>query len=1031
MNAKSNNQIRKFLYGIALAGMVLSLCFGMSGSPVVRAQDAGTESPTETVGPSKSSGTPMPWPPSFPQPYSITPNELKVGGKILPQASTEIGAQALTVGASGLSFRYVQTFGVTETPYISDTTHLYQPGGLFMDASDNLLVTESQGYRLLRYNSSGVNTLVIGKAGVSYTDDYVFSSPADAALDGGENIWVVDNTRVVQYTSSGVISQSLPAQNDNPWNAGNSNGRFDNARGIAFDSDGRMYVSDANNNRVQVYDMSTGSPVYSITIGTGIAGSGSDQFNSPYRIAVYGNNHLYVVDTGNNRIQHCIYSGATWSCITLDSGLNNPLGIAVDSSNNVYISDTNNGRIRKCTSGGVCSDFVIDTYWLNDLAIDSSGNIYGSSTWQDIVVKYDSGGNFVGTYVGVEYVPYLTDNYHYNHPRVALDSSNNIIIVEEYGHRLIKLNASGVAQWSIGVPGVDSYDNTHLNWPHGVAVDTAGNIYVADNCRVQIISPDGNYLNTLGTGCGTGNYEFGWATGVDVDKNGNIYVVDLPNHRVQIYNSSRVFIGRIGATGDCSTANDRLCNPIAVDVDTSGNIYVTDGGNLRVQKFNSSRVWQMTIGDGTWGGSFNQLAWPEDVVVDAQGRIFVTDWSNNRVQVFDPSGAYLTTIGGSWGSNTSQLTGAPGVDVDSSGNVYVADWGNARIQKFAPGTPGWVQSNINGFGDLANYGIWSLSTFNGQMYAGTGNGNGAQIWRSADGQNWSQFTPPWSATTDAVPDMESFGSYLYTGTSNSAGGEIWRTDGLTWSQVVNGGFGDTNNYGIDSFAIFSNAIYAATSNNNGTLQIYRSTSGDSSSWTPVVSDGFGSDGVAQDVKMDVYGSYLYIGLGRNGVGEFWRTNNGTTWSPIFTDGLAVNNTNVSAMANFGGTQYIGLRNVTTGGEVWSSTDGINFSPIFSGGLGNSDNGRPYGLFVFNGRLHLIFSNIATGAEVWRTANGTTWEQVSSTGWGDSNNAYAGYLDKVATVFINRLFIGTFNEANGGEIWQMLMLYQIFLPIVIR
>ena len=222
-----------------------------------------------------------------------------------------------------------------------------------------------------------------------------------------------------------------------------------------------------------------------------------------------------------------------------------------------------------------------------------------------------------------------------------------------------------------------------------------------------------------------------------MDKNGNIYVADYSNDRVEIFNSSRVFIGRIGVTGVCSTANDHLCHPIAVDVDASGNIYVTDSGNARIQKFNSSRVWQMTIGSGISGDTFEQFNWAEDVVVDAQGRIFVTDWSNNRVQVFDPNGAYLTTIGGSWGNNTSQFRGPSGVDVDSQGNVYVADFGNGRIQKFTPGVPGWKQSNINGFGDKANSGVLALSTFAGQLYAGTSNDTGAQIWRSSDGSNWN------------------------------------------------------------------------------------------------------------------------------------------------------------------------------------------------------------------------------------------------------------------------------------------------------
>jgi len=374
--------------------------------------------------------------------------------------------------------------------------------------------------------------------------------------------------------------------------------------------------------------------------------------------------------------------------------------------------------------------------------------------------------------------------------------------------------------------------------------------------------------------------------------------------------------------------------------------------------------------------------------------------------------------------------GAPGVDIDSSGNVYVADWGNHRIQKFTPGTSGWRQSNINGFGDLANVAVSALSTFGGQMYAGTWTNGAAQIWRTSDGLTWNQFTPPWAVTDTSVFDIKPFGSYLYVGTDGVAGGGVWRTDGSTWTQVVSDGFGSANNYGINAFAVFSNTIYAATSTGDGVSQIYRSTSGDTGTWTAVVSDGFGSNGVWQDMTMDVYSGYLYAGLGRGfGVSELWRTNDGTTWSPVFTDGLAANNSSVSAMAEFGGAFYIGLRNVATGGEVWQTTDGTTFTRVFDGGLGNSDNGRPYGLEVFNGNLYLTFSNMATGAEVWRTSNGTNWEKIGNAGWGDGNNGYADYFDKGATVFNNSLFIGTTNWANGGEVWQMLN--QIFLPLIMR
>jgi sugar lactone lactonase YvrE len=400
-----------------------------------------------------------------------------------------------------------------------------------------------------------------------------------------------------------------------------------------------------------------------------------------------------------------------------------PHGITIDNGNNVFIADTFNGRIRKCLPNGTCSDFVTNTYGFYDLEADSGGNVYGAATYEGIVVKYNSGGAWLGIFLGEEFVHYQTDASHFYNPRVAIDGQNNIIVVEETGQRLLKLDPAGNLLWSVGVPGVDAPDNNHLNYPHGVAVDAAGKIYVADNNRVQIFSGAGAYLNTIGGSWGSGNYQFQWASGIAVDSNGVIYVTDCPNDRVQVYNSSLTYVATIGQTGVSGSDNAHLNCPIGVGVDAARNIYVADAGNNRVQKFNSSRLWQMTVGTpGPWGSGSSAYSHfgsgPEDVAVDAQGRIFVADIWNNRVQVFNSTGGYLTTIGGEWGIRSGEFRSTSGVDVDSQGNVYVGDLTNHRIQKFAPGVSGWQQTNINGFGTQANE-IISTLDFHHPPYAGT------------------------------------------------------------------------------------------------------------------------------------------------------------------------------------------------------------------------------------------------------------------------------------------------------------------------
>ena len=569
-------------------------------------------------------------------------------------AKPDAQTPAIALGQPGLSFRYMQTFGVTEQAYIADVQHLNSPGGLFMDAANNLYVVEDQGNRVLKFNAAGNNLMRIGTAGLFVRGSYTFNLPRDAAVDNSGNLWVVDNHRAVQYSATGTYLQELP-QND-PWQSGNDNTHFNEPYGIAFDLAGRMFIADSRNHRVQVYTFSGGKPVYSATIGvTGVTGNDNAHFNTPYRLAVDSSGGLYVVDNRNNRVQRCVLSGA-WTCTTLDGGLNNPQGIAIDGNDNVYIAETGNSRIRKCIPGGACSHFANVTDWTTDLAVDSDGAIYASAQFRHVIRKFSSTGNLIGTHLGVEGVPYLTDGSHYNQPRVAIDGNDDIIVLEENGQRLLKLNPTGTLLWAVGEPGVFGNDNAHFKGPRGVAVGNDRRIYVADNCRVQIFSGDGSYMATLGTGCGTGDYQFDKAAGIAVDDNDYIYVSDDNNHRVQIYDNNRVFVGRIGATGQCGTGNDRLCSPTGIEVDAAGNIYVADSGNARVQKFNSGRQWQMTIGTlRSWGNSFSQLNSGEDIAIDAEGRIYVADIWNNRVQVFDATGAYLTTIGGAYGNSSSQF----------------------------------------------------------------------------------------------------------------------------------------------------------------------------------------------------------------------------------------------------------------------------------------------------------------------------------------------------------------------------------------
>ena len=319
----------------------------------------------------------------------------------------------------------------------------------------------------------------------------------------------------------------------------------------------------------------------------------------------------------------------------------------------------------------------------------------------------------------------------------------------------------------------------------------------------------------------------------------------------------------------------------------------------------------------------------------------------------------------------------------------------------------------------------SLDVFGGQLYAGVSNyADGGQVWRYTDGTTWTAVSDPgfgsaYTTTNAALLDMIEFNGQLYVCTGwSSAAGQIWRSpNGTDWTQVEGAGFGDSGNTAIATFAIFNNQLYAATQSSNG-LQIWRSSTGDSGDWTLVVNGGNGNAHNSISTSLMEFDGYLYAAVenGTDGA-EIWRTDNGSTWTTVSSGGFgSASNIQTGGFAVLGGYLYVGTRNDTTGGQIWRSNNGTDWTPVVGNGFGDINNFKIESLMAFDGALYAGADNNVTGIEMWRSSDGTTWtQQVNADGFGDSNNT--GTLWSVGTtVFNSHLYIGTTNDADGGEVW---------------
>lgn len=977
-----------------------------------------------------------------------------------PVVSTSARAPArptVDLGQPGFSLRYEQTFGVPEVPYPADSAHLNSPLGLFVDGGDNVLVVEEKGMRALKYNSAGMNTLIIGHAGMPWAHDDYLDTPRDIAVDSGNNIWVVIKPAIKQYDASGNLLQSIP---DPPWDGeGADDYHFTDARGIAFDTTGRMYVADSGNHRVQVYSFDlNGTAVYSTTLGvTGEPDSDSTHFNFPSQIVVDSSNRLYVNDVYNYRIQRCVYT-AGWTCSTFHgtgyegSGANElgvSWGIGKDSSDNFWIADGSNLRVKKCTSAGACSVFVTGIGFPKDVAVNSSNQVFVSGS--DCIKKYNSSGVLLGTFAGVSYVPYLPGTTHLNQPwGVAVAPDGSIYIGENYGNRLVKLNAAGVQQWAIGQAGVGGDDNAHFgNWWGGIvgnpAVDSSGRVYAPDsnNHRVQIFNPDGSYFSTMGVSgeWGDDNNHFDFPHGVAISPvNGDIFVVDHSNTRIQVFNSSRVYKATLGVTDETGDDNMHFNYPRGVTVDKNGSIFVADTDNHRVQKcilgVGSYSCTTFAGETGVFGDDFGHLH-PLSVAVDDSGRVYVADEWNARLIVYDTSGAFLTEVGHDWyGLTNCGFNNPSGVALDNDGNVLVADYMSHKVTKFAPGVPGWRQTNINGFGKWQN-GVWTLEVFQDQLYAGAGNWDeGATVWRTGDGTTWNQvseygFSATYTNTNPTVVDMIVFNNQLYAGVGwGGSPGQVWRSsNGTSWGQVVPDGFGNSDNFVVAPFGIFNNVLYSATGNDNG-VEIWRSATGNSGTWSNVASAGNGNTNNRHPTGFIQFGSDFYLAVENPTDGmEVWKTSDGATWARVLQGGFGdPDNSESGGFAILGNYLYLGTRNDTTGAQLWRTSNGANWDAVVSDGFGDLNNYKIQMLFVYEGELYAGTDNSETGLEVWKSPNGAAWVQINPDGFGNSNSN-STLWSVGTTVFKNMLIISANNSANGGQVWMMLK--NIYLPLLKR
>jgi len=421
-----------------------------------------------------------------------------------------------------------------------------------------------------------------------------------------------------------------------------------------------------------------------------------DRFGNTYIATLFGNTVLRLASSG----EVTVFAGNGIAGFSGDEGpakratLDFPLGVATDNSGTVFIADALNSRIRRVDPRtGIITTYAGD-------GVQGFGGDGGPATSASLNLLF--GADPMGS-------------------AIALDGLGNLFISDMGNHRIRRVDvATGIINTVAGngIPGFFGDGgpavNAQLNAPSSVAVTPSGTYYINDSLNLVIRRVDGStgiittYAGAGGLGfCGDNgpaiNACLFLPEGLAVDSAGDLFIADTQNDRVRRVDAVTQIIttvsgnGAAGFSGDGGPATVAELNLLeAVAVDAVGDLFIADTGNNRIRQISAAGQTITTIAGGGTGGDGGPairatLAGPFGAAANARGDIFFTDEASDRVRKVDTLNGIITTVAGNGFANFGG-DGGPGTEaslnfpesqvaVDNAGNVFFDDVSNFRVRR--------------------------------------------------------------------------------------------------------------------------------------------------------------------------------------------------------------------------------------------------------------------------------------------------------------------------------------------------------------
>jgi len=598
--------------------------------------------------------------------------------------------------------------------------------GAATDAAGNVYLSSSDLHSVFRLDSAGQLTLYAGNGRAGYSGDGALAvaaqidSPRGLAVDTAGNLFISDmnNGRIRKVSPSGMIT-TIPGatQLQNPF-------------AVAVDSSGNAFVSEFYAHRIR--RISASGDVVTVA-GSGVPGFSGDggsavdaRLNAPAGVAVDHAGNLYIADYGNALVRKVSVDGTITTiagggasrsdgAFATDAQLLGALGVALDQQGGLYIAEeyagirkvAPDGTIATVAGGGQNWNFPDGAAATSvvllpiAVAVDAAGNLSIADWTFNTRVRRVSPDGQANTIAGDgEYCCFSGDNgpaagaQLADPASVAIDPAGNVYIADAHNGRIRKVSPQGV----IATVATACQFPDDLWSPCAIAVDARANLYTADESGVFRISPDGAKVKLAESG-----------TGLALDRDGNLFIADPYNRvirKVSPDGTSSIVAGRgtIGFSGDGGPATQaELSLPISLAVDASGNLYIADSGNGRIRVVSPSGLIHTAV-DASADFDANFTAYGLNnlitgLAVDESGNILFEELSASfrRIQKASPDGAVITIAGtaaaGYSGDGGSALRAQlnPTMDelgntlaVDGSGNVYVIDGANNAVRVLRP-----------------------------------------------------------------------------------------------------------------------------------------------------------------------------------------------------------------------------------------------------------------------------------------------------------------------------------------------------------